>query len=259
MNSRSVIFLGKGSSNGFCKGVQALKILIEKKFNVTQVVSCDEHLKRCARNNNIPVHSVSQIQDFYQKIKTGEVQEVDYVISYGFSKLVKPILLNLAKQKCLNFHPAPLPEWAGMGGVFNYALYEGVSEWGVTAHEMDEIFDNGPLIRRRKFDIDSSKETVKSLIEKSHNELLGLFKEVVDDIYNGNELQKINSSSQDRRYISRKKFEALRKVSLSDSSAVIDRKIKSFFYPPFHGASIVIDGKEYTLINEEILQRLRGC
>ena len=55
-------------------------------------------------------------------------------------------------------------------------------------------------------------------------------------------------------YLTLAKLEELKKIDLrSDNAKIIDKKVKAFFFPPYTGAYITVDGKKYTLINEEIL------
>ena len=83
---------------------------------------------------------------------------IDLIISYGFKNLIKEPLISMPKIGCINFHPAPLPDWRGMGGVFNFALYEQVSEWGVSSHFVDNSFDTGDLIKVNNFKINSKND-----------------------------------------------------------------------------------------------------
>ena len=57
-----------------------------------------------------------------------------------------------------NLHPGPLqfPGWAP----YSFALYEGVTRFGITLHEMTAEIDNGPIIWSTNFDI--SEDTVQS-------------------------------------------------------------------------------------------------
>ena len=58
-------------------------------------------------------------------------------------------------------------------------------------------------------------------------------------------------------YLTAKELEELKIVDPEkDSSEEIDRKIRAFFFPPHHGAKIILAGKEYTLVNKEILEHL---
>jgi|7_EtaG_2_1085326.scaffolds.fasta_scaffold02876_2 methionyl-tRNA formyltransferase len=250
-----VIFLGKHSppSSGYCKGIDALEYLLEAGCNVVCVVSSNKHLSDFAKQKQL---MVKEIDDLYEEISHGSFSDIDFIISYGYMKLIKEPLVNLSSIGCINFHPAPLPEWQGMGGVFNFALFEEVTQWGVTAHLVDNSFDTGDILKIRYFNIDPSKELVSSLIKKSHHHLLSLFYEVIDMILSSP--NKISPRKQGPgRYISKKDFNELRKIKTEDSLEIIDKKIKAFFYPPRHGAFIEIKGKEYTLLNSEMLKKIK--
>lgn len=58
------------------------------------------------------------------------------------------------------------------------------------------------------------------------------------------------------RYFSKEGFERLRRIQPDDSPEIIARKVRAFWYPPNGGASILINGTEYTIINGDILSRL---
>ena len=247
------IFLGKhtGGSNN-CLGIDALKHLItNKNYGVIKCVTVEKDLLYdfCTKNN---IDVTNNIEECY------DLKNIDLAISYGFSRLIKGKLINSCEIGCINFHPAPLPDWRGMGGVFNYAIYEQVTEWGVTSHFVDETFDTGDIIKVNRFDIDTKKETVNSLTKRSHNKLFELFQEVLNLVVESQNQQKpIPRKKQiGGRYISRADFNNLRKINKEDTAEIIDRKINAFFHPPYHGASIEIDNKEYSLINTELLKRI---
>ena len=77
-------------------------------------------------------------------------QDVDVVISFLFWKLIREPLVSLGRIGCLNFHPAPLPDLRGLGG-YNVAILEGMREWGVSCHFVDESFDTGDLVEVERF------------------------------------------------------------------------------------------------------------
>ena len=247
------IFLGKHTGgNNNCLGIDALEHLnASKNFDIIKCVTIGKDLLYdFCLNNDIDV--TNNIEECYN------INEVDLVISYGFAKLIKDTLINNSKIGCINFHPAPLPAWKGMGGVFNFAIYEQVTEWGVTCHFVDKTFDTGDIIKLNSFNIDTENETVHSLTKKSHEQLLRLFREVAELIVNcqheGTSLPRKKQVG--GRYISRQDFNNLRKIKKEDSSETIDRKIKAFFHPPHHGAFIEIDNKEYSLLNSELLKKI---
>ena len=79
--------------------------------------------------------------------------DVDVVISFLFWKLIREPLISLGRVGCLNFHPAPLPDFRGVGG-YNVAILEGLSSWGVSCHFVDERFDTGDVVEVERFPID---------------------------------------------------------------------------------------------------------
>ena len=72
------------------------------------------------------------------------------VISFLFWRLIREPLISLGRIGCLNFHPAPLPDFRGLGG-YNVAILEGLREWGVSCHFVDEGFDTGDLVEVERF------------------------------------------------------------------------------------------------------------
>ena len=55
------------------------------------------------------------------------------------------------------------------------------------------------------------------------------------------------------RYVSREEFEELRRVRPGDD---LDRKLRAFWYPPFPGALVDVEGHDLTLVNEKLLAEL---
>ena len=56
--------------------------------------------------------------------------------------------------------------------------------------------------------------------------------------------------------MSRRDFEGLRRIKPSDLPDEIDRKIRAFWCPPYNGAYIELQGKEFTLVNDEVLKEI---
>jgi len=180
-----------------------------------------------------------------------DLRDLDLVLSYGYPKRIPVETICAARVAAINFHPAPLPEWRGMGGVYNVALYEGAMSWGVSAHYLTEDFDSGDIIQVDRFGIDSETETAKSLKTRSHTRLLRLFKEIAQTVLLGKQLPRIPQGK--GRYISKEDFESLRHVDPNEPVGSIKRKIRAFWCPPHHGACITIGKEEFTLIDKDLL------
>jgi methionyl-tRNA formyltransferase len=174
--------------------------------------------------------------------------EVDLVISFLFWKRIREPLLSLGRIGCLNFHPAPLPDMRGLGG-YNVAVLEGLREWGVSCHFVDPEFDTGDLVEVKRFPIDPDTTTALSVDLLSQEHLFALFQSVMQRALAGEELPRTPQGP--GRYVGRDEFESLRRVRPGDDLA---RKLRAFWYPPYPGAVIEVDGRELTLVDERLLR-----
>jgi methionyl-tRNA formyltransferase len=239
-----VVFLGKHKRSA----ARALDWLVGAGADVVAVVAPKpdrfarepQRLDLVAERHALPLSSDSQLYD-------RPPENVDLVVSFLFWKLIREPLLSLGRVGCLNFHPAPLPDFRGLGGL-NVAILEGHNQWGVSCHFVDEQFDTGDLVEVERFPIDDEAETAFSLDLKSQDRLLGLFKRVMQQALNGDELPR--TAQGDGRYVTREEFEALRLVRPGDD---LRRKIRAFWYPPHPGAGVELDGRALTLVDESLL------
>jgi methionyl-tRNA formyltransferase len=174
-------------------------------------------------------------------------RDVDVVVSFLFWNLIREPLISLGRVGCLNFHPAPLPDFRGVGG-YNLAILEGLPSWGVSCHFVDAHFDTGDVVEVERFPIDNERETAFSLDVKSQEHLLGLFERVLGRVLDGGELAR--SPQGEGRYLSRAEFEQLRVVRPGDD---LPRKLRAFWYPPWPGAVVEVDGHRLTLVDEQLM------
>ncbi len=124
--------------------------------------------------------------------------EGEYILSFRNLFVIPNFLLKKAKFFPINFHPAP-PEYPGSGCV-NFALYDGVKEYGVTAHVMNEKIDNGTIIEVRRFPVNSF-DNLKTLLTRTHTELMKLCLDFIEIIHtNGTQLinKKIITSKKEK-------------------------------------------------------------
>jgi methionyl-tRNA formyltransferase len=171
----------------------------------------------------------------------------DLVISFLFWRRIREPLLSLGRIGCLNFHPAPLPDMRGVGG-YNVAVLEGLSEWGVSCHFVDEQLDTGDIVEVARFPIDPVRSTALSVDLDSQEQLFELFQRVMRRVLAGEELPRAPQG--DGRYVSREEFEAMRRVRPGDD---LDRKLRAFWYPPYPGAVLDVDGRDVTLVDATLL------
>ena len=150
-----VLFFGRSNCG---HSTAALKKLKDSGFDTT-------HVESAKRNESLPEQVLSW---------SGH-----YILSFRSLFILPRRLLERAQIAAINFHPGP-PEYPGSGCI-NFALYDDAKEYGVTAHVMNEIVDNGLILNVRRFPI-VSDDTVESLVTKSHDAALVQFKSIVDEM-----------------------------------------------------------------------------
>ena len=72
----------------------------------------------------------------------------DVIVVAAFGQILRPNVLNLPPQGCLNVHASLLPRWRGASPV-TAAIRAGDAETGVTIMLMDEGLDTGPILSQR--------------------------------------------------------------------------------------------------------------
>ena len=196
-------------------------------------------------------------EDFVDKIKETNLENLDYLFSYYYQKKLESYILDFPKYGCINFHPAPLPKYRGVGN-YSRCILDELNYWGASAHYMDENFDNGDLIEVVRFDINSKEHTYMSLEKETQLYMLDLFKLVVEkSINNSLEVKSIKIDDKDIAYLSRKEINEIKLISGEDNLEEIEKKIRAFWCPPFQGATITIKGKQFTVVDDKILNELK--
>lgn len=238
-----VLLLGTGQE---CQRVA--KWLIARDHLLVGMVG-DSTVQKTANTYNIAYYEIQEIDN--KKLKE---LDPDVIISYLYDKRIKEPFISFPKYGCINFHPALLPEYRGRGGC-NFAILEKANTWGATAHYVDADFDTGTIIRSFKFSFDYRFETAISLKKKTLTAMYELMKSVLADIEENGKLPALKQDDINGRYYSHKLMLERMKVDFDDD---IDTKIQAFWYPPYGGAYIEINGKRYTLVNQFILENLKS-
>ena len=244
-----IIFMGRKRYSA-----ELLEWTINQGVEVVTVVT-DSHFPnsptaRKANELRIPVISMEEAENILNEPN----HNIDLVVSYLFWRKIKEPLISAPKYGCINFHPAILPDWRGTAG-YNVAILNKLSEWGATAHYVDSEIDAGNIIRTYKFNFDYRIETAASLERKTQEIQVDLYKSVLLDVISKGRLESLKQEGDQGKYISRLEMEEMKKVNLHDDD--IDLKIRAFWFPPYNGAYLEVNGRKYTLINEFILEQLK--
>ncbi|MDV2685679.1 phosphoribosylglycinamide formyltransferase [Alkalihalophilus lindianensis] len=93
-----------------------------------------------------------------------QARKIDLVVLAGYMRLIGPTLLSAYEGKIVNIHPSLLPNFPGLDAI-GQALRAGVSETGVTIHEVDAGMDTGPIIAQEAITIEQD-DTIETLTKK---------------------------------------------------------------------------------------------
>lgn len=226
---------------------------IDVKMVCTDSQFANSPTMKKANELGIPVVSMEEAEQYV----LDNPGEIDLVVSYLYWRKIRKPLIEGPKFGCVNFHPAILPDWRGTAG-YNMAILNKLPAWGATAHYVDETIDTGSIIRIYKFNFDYRIETAQSLEKKTQEIQVDLYKSVVLDVMEKGRLEAIPQKSEDGVYISRDEMNSMKEIKLDNiANEDIDLKIRAFWFPPYDGAFIELNGTKYTLVNSDILKKLQ--
>lgn len=224
----------------------------DSRFQLLGVVT-DSHLQgspatAAAAERNIPVWDHRDLEEAAQHRQILP----DLVLSILYwRKLKGALLFPAARCGVVNFHPAPLPEYKGCGG-YNFAILDGLSQWGTTAHYVDSGIDTGSIIDVRRFPICPDRSTARSIEKESMEVMCQQIRDIADRIAKAGGML-ATTPNLGGRYISRIEMEAAKQIRLGDDVA---RKARAFFFPPYEGAWTVINGVRCTVLTPELIASL---
>ena len=110
--------------------------------------------------------------------------EGEYIVCFRSLYVLPKRLIDRASIAAINFHPAP-PEYPGSGCI-NFALYDEVNNYGVTAHVMNELVDNGRILEVRRFPV-TPHDNLATVLSRTHSELFNLCSDFISGLYSNGE------------------------------------------------------------------------
>ncbi|NBH72687.1 formyl transferase [Clostridiaceae bacterium] len=239
----NILFMGQKDC-----AAQALEWTIGENQNIKGVITKKgSSVEKAAHEREIPIITIADAEEMVRK------GNIDLCISVLYWKRIKEPLISGPRLGCINFHPAILPDYRGLGGC-NMAILDGLEEWGASAHYIDEKIDTGKIIRVFRFSFDYRNETAFSLKKKTEDIMLDLYKSVLKDQIESNQLFANTFPNEGGKYISRSKMLELMKIDIEHDN--VEQKVHAFWFPPYDGAYLEIKGKKYTLVDSFIIKGL---
>lgn len=230
-----------------------LKFLVHECINIRYVLVSDINVSNSYLNNYCAENKIEIIQGKKYEYLLSRLNEtcVDLLISFNYPLIIPKQLIERC-ELAINFHPAPLPDYRGTSPT-SWGILKDEKTWAVSCHLLDEGIDSGDIIDLDYFDIDKRYiKTGKDLSEYCWNRLEVLLKKIIRKIEAGESLSTKKNVSVESCY-TREMLNSIKEVNQCNSAEEISKRIKALWYPPFEGAYIILDGKKFYLIDQEIL------
>ena len=106
----------------------------------------DEELRRIASNYGIDFYSHKNVNS-NEFLAIAKSYKCDLFVSMSFNQIFKKEMLVSVPNGIVNCHAGKLPFYRGRN-VLNWAIINGESEFGITAHFVDEGIDTGDIIEQ---------------------------------------------------------------------------------------------------------------
>lgn len=256
MKDKNVVFMGTPDF-----AVPVLEMLIEKT-NVVMVVTQPDKVvgrkkevvyspvKKVAIDNNIAVFQPEKIRKDYQAL---EKLNIDLIVTCAYGQIIPASVLALPKCGCVNVHASILPKYRGAAPI-QWAIMNGEKETGVTIMFMDEGMDTGDIIKIAKVSIDED-DNVGTLHDKLA--ILGrdTLESVLDNLLNGLIIGIKQTDDFSLAPMIKREDERL---NFKDTGVNIINKIRAF--NPWPLANIIIDNKEYKIVNAKFVSgKSKSC
>ena len=103
-------------------------------------------------------------------LKTLVLHEVDLIALAGYVKQLGPKVITAYRNRVLNIHPAPIPEFGGPGmyglKVHETVLQSGTATSGPVVHLVDEEYDHGDVVATATVPVlaDDTAETLQARV-----------------------------------------------------------------------------------------------
>ena len=164
----------------------------------------------------------------------------DYIFSF-LSPWIIPKALLMNAGLAINWHPGSC-EYPGTG-CYNFALYEGAEEFGITCHHMAPQVDTGDIIEEFRFPV-LENDTVETLKLRTMINLLFSFQGVMTDIAKNKKLP-LSQVNWTRKPFTRKDLEELRVIRPDMNSDEVQRRIRATTYPKYLAPYCSISGNRF--------------
>ena len=151
----------------------------------------------------------------------------DYIICFISPWIVPKTALDRSKTS-INFHPGP-PKYPGTG-CYNFAIYNGEEEYGVTCHHMLAQVDSGQIIKVVRFPMYKT-DSVFKLKERTMHHLLKLFYDICNNYIIPRKDLPVSKEKWLRKPYRRKDLQELCKIKINMDAEEVKRRFIATYFP----------------------------
>ncbi|MGJ0578940.1 methionyl-tRNA formyltransferase [Xenorhabdus bovienii] len=152
----------------------------------------------------------------------------DYFIVANFQQLLTRELLDIPNAMPINFHPSPLPRYAGLAP-FYWMIKNGETKTSISAIKMDEGLDTGDIIMQRSIHF-SEKETCIGLRTFQEDQNVLMLLDLIPLMVNNNFSYK-PQNMQNRSYFGRPKSSDYH-LNFQLEAQILERHIRAAYRHP---------------------------
>ncbi|MYS04907.1 methionyl-tRNA formyltransferase [Streptomyces sp. SID6041] len=174
-------------------GHRTLQALLDSEHDVVLVVTHpkSEHayekiwsdsVADLAEEHGVPV-VIRNRPDDEELLSRLKEADPDIIVANNWRTWIPPHIYNLPRHGTLNIHDSLLPKYAGFSPLI-WALINGESEVGVTAHMMDEVLDAGDIVQQHSVPVGPT-DTTTDLFHKTVDLIAPVTIDALDRIAGG--------------------------------------------------------------------------
>ena len=159
--------------------IRCAEILLDRGNEICAVISSDAVVKRWASEKKIVCLEPSA--DLSEQLRE---QPFDYLFSIVNEHILRPDILQLPRKLAINYHDAPLPNYAGTHAT-SWALLNGERLHGISWHVITEVVDAGDILKQQRFEV-AEDDTALALNTKCYEAAIDSFGQLVEELSVGN-------------------------------------------------------------------------
>lgn len=182
-----------------------------------------------------------------ETVKALRSLDADYFIVANFQQLLTKELLELPKIMPLNFHPSPLPKYAGLAP-FYWMIRNGETQTAISVIKMDVGLDTGDIVMQRPVVLTGHENSIELRTRQEEQNVLMLI-ELIPMLVTG-DFSHAPQRTESRTYFGRPKPEDY-ELNFNLEANIIERHIRAAYRHP--GASLMLpDGGRITILSSRV-------